>query len=483
MAIYHLSVKTFSRSHGVSMLARASYRSGEKLYDKEDQKLYDQSHKHGKDEIIYTQVYLPNQAKPWWKNREILWNEVQKQETAKNATLAREIQISFPNTWDKQTQIKALDELCGYLKDQGMCVDAAIHDKIRKDESKNFHAHIMCTMRPLDEQGEWAAKSRKVYLDAEGKETDRAHAVKTTKENTVDWGSKKFLYRLREKWEEIENSYLKENEKVSCKSYAERGIPIQPKLYESAKDMRLREQGILTDRAKENDRRKAAKIELLSAIKDQKTAEKKLSTILEANERERKAAASAAAKSKRIASEVQEKLTEGPSLEEQLMQQYEVQQQTARAEVAAQKKKKQATLEQMIKSKGYTYEKREDLRKDQEHLEARVAMRCISAQYKEDLEHMPEKKARALYAERVDHAWRDRKNPVDIFDSDLHMRYSLTLAKVQHHTPAKGAKKRTVSRASGGHRSLLSDAVNVSIQTYEEMQEQVDKSTNDEPEL
>ena len=37
-----------------------------------------------------------------------------------------------------------------------MCVDYAIHDT----DSGNPHCHIMLTMRPLDERGAWAAKSK-----------------------------------------------------------------------------------------------------------------------------------------------------------------------------------------------------------------------------------------------------------------------------------------------------------------------------------
>ena len=40
-----------------------------------------------------------------------------------------------------------------------MCVDFAIHDT----DKGNPHCHIMLTMRPLDERGAWAAKSKKEY--------------------------------------------------------------------------------------------------------------------------------------------------------------------------------------------------------------------------------------------------------------------------------------------------------------------------------
>ena len=48
---------------------------------------------------------------------------------------------------------------------KGMCVDFAIHDK----GDGNPHAHVMLTMRAMDERGKWLPKSRKVYeLDKNG---------------------------------------------------------------------------------------------------------------------------------------------------------------------------------------------------------------------------------------------------------------------------------------------------------------------------
>lgn len=47
----------------------------------------------------------------------------------------------------------------------GMCSDFALHDK----GDGNPHAHILLTICPLKESGEWGAKCRKVYdLDGRG---------------------------------------------------------------------------------------------------------------------------------------------------------------------------------------------------------------------------------------------------------------------------------------------------------------------------
>ena len=80
-----------------------------------------------------------------------MWNEVDKFEKAKNAQLAREIEITFPRELTREQSISLVRE---YVKRHfvaaGMCADFAIHDT----GGGNPHAHIMLTMRPFDEHGD-----------------------------------------------------------------------------------------------------------------------------------------------------------------------------------------------------------------------------------------------------------------------------------------------------------------------------------------
>ena len=46
-----------------------------------------------------------------------------------------------------------------FFVSKGMIADFAIHDK----GDGNPHAHILLTMRAMDETGKWLPKSRKVY--------------------------------------------------------------------------------------------------------------------------------------------------------------------------------------------------------------------------------------------------------------------------------------------------------------------------------
>ncbi len=53
----------------------------------------------------------------------------------------------------------------------------------------NPHCHIMLTMRPLDERGTWAAKSKKEYVLDENGERIRLPSgrYKTRKVDLMDW--------------------------------------------------------------------------------------------------------------------------------------------------------------------------------------------------------------------------------------------------------------------------------------------------------
>mgnify|MGYP000033114767 FL=1 len=83
---------------------------------------------------------------------------MEKIEKAKDSQLAREIEIALPVELDREQQIQLVRE---YVKENfvsvGMCTDFAIHHK----QDGNPHVHIMLTMRPLKQSGEWGAKSKK----------------------------------------------------------------------------------------------------------------------------------------------------------------------------------------------------------------------------------------------------------------------------------------------------------------------------------
>ena len=111
-----------------------------------------------------TLVYIKtcNRKRTTSRNRQKLWNSVEKVERRKDATLAREFEIAFPNELNAEQRKSMLDDLCKKLVEKyGAVVDAAIHapHKNSGSDERNYHAHIMFTTRSIDlETGEFSAK-------------------------------------------------------------------------------------------------------------------------------------------------------------------------------------------------------------------------------------------------------------------------------------------------------------------------------------
>ena len=109
-------------------------------------------------------------------------------EKAGNSQLARELEVALPIELSREEQLRLVREYCSsQFVSKGMCADFNIHDT----GSGNPHAHILLTMRPMDEQGKWLPKSKKEYvLDENGERIRLASGrYKTRKVDLVDWNS------------------------------------------------------------------------------------------------------------------------------------------------------------------------------------------------------------------------------------------------------------------------------------------------------
>ena len=129
-----------------------------------------------------------------------MWNEVEKIEKAKNAQLAREIEISLPRELTREQSIFLVR---GYVKQHfvaaGMCADVCLHDT----GGGNPHAHIMLTMRPFDEGGEWGAKQKKEYiLDKDGNKIydPKKRQYKCKSIPATDWNEQTKAEEWRAAW-------------------------------------------------------------------------------------------------------------------------------------------------------------------------------------------------------------------------------------------------------------------------------------------
>ncbi|MDF2911629.1 MAG: Nickase TraA, partial [Sporolactobacillus laevolacticus] len=211
-----------------SAVAAAAYRSGEKLYSERDM----ETKKYRIREVAPESfIMAPGNAPEWVNNREKLWNEVEKIEKNINSQLAREIKVALPLEQSNSVQKELLvDFVQRNFVEKGMVADVSIH----RDKKENPHAHIMLTMRPFLDNGQWGNKKKKIYLkddngnkilDSKGKPKYRTYSL-------TDWDKRNNILIWRKDWADTVNRYYEQeglNERITEKSYVEQGLDKMPK--------------------------------------------------------------------------------------------------------------------------------------------------------------------------------------------------------------------------------------------------------------
>ena len=290
-----------SRGAGRSAAAAAAYLSCSRIYNDYDGVQHDYTRKQG---LVWQQVFLPPQAPQEWQDREKLWNAVEAAEKAKDSRLAREFVVALPIELNQEQQISLIEK---FVQEQfvadGMCADVAIHDT----DGHNPHAHILLTVRPLDEKGQWQYKTEKEYLcvrNGEERGFTAAEFLKAQKEGwekqypykvgkkkvymapsaaeaqglvradkhpkssrygrqnpiTLRWNSEEQLLQWRESWATAANLALEQagrEERIDHRSHAARGLEEAPTIHEGVAARAMERKGITSDRCELNRQIKA----------------------------------------------------------------------------------------------------------------------------------------------------------------------------------------------------------------------------------
>lgn len=301
MAIYHLEAKVISRGAGRSAVAAAAYMSCSQIQNDYDGVQHDYTRKQG---LVWQQIFLPEYAPAEWFDRGTLWNAVEENEKTKDSRLAREFVVALPIEMGKAEWQSLLTEFIqdNFVAD-GMCADVCIHDT----DGHNPHAHIMVTVRPLAENGQWQYKTEKEYLcvrdgvemgftGAEFKQAQREgwekqyqykigrkkeymapsaaeaagyeRASKTPKSTrfgrqnpiAARWNSDEQLVLWRSAWADVTNRYLERvgaEARIDHRSHADCGILEQPTIHEGVTARAMEQQGFIADRCELNRQIKA----------------------------------------------------------------------------------------------------------------------------------------------------------------------------------------------------------------------------------
>lgn len=251
---FHFSISMISRGKSKSAVASAAYISCEKLKNEWDGVTHDYHNKKG---LLHSEIFLPENIPIRLKDRETLWNSVELNEKASNAQLARNFIIALPKELSVEENKRLItDFIQENFVSKGMIVDLAIHNE-SNEENNNIHAHIMTTLRPINEKGEWQAKSKKEYiLDENGERIlGKNGKPKTRKVELTDWNNRGNAEKWRESFASLCNQYLEKNnleKRVDHRSFERQGVEEIPTIHLGASASALERKGIETDKGNIN---------------------------------------------------------------------------------------------------------------------------------------------------------------------------------------------------------------------------------------
>lgn len=234
MAIYRFEAKIIGRrakdkagrpipGRSVSVVAKAAYRSGQKLHDDKQERTY--NYRSRAQEVVCAEIVLPEGSPSWLVpdavaerggrgQREELWNRIEQVERRSDSQLAREFVIALPMELEQEQQVGLIRGWCSeQIAAHGYVADFAVH---RSRDGHNPHAHVLCTLRPVEGDGF-------------GKKPDQSG--KFTGGGGAGYGAKSELEAWRLAWETHCNAALEEagsDARVDRRSLREQGIDRMP---------------------------------------------------------------------------------------------------------------------------------------------------------------------------------------------------------------------------------------------------------------
>ena len=252
MALYHFHVDQIKRSAGQSAIAAAAYRAGEKLYSEYYGETNDYSRKGG---VLHTEILLPPNAPPEYKDRQTLWNAVEKVEKNKKAQLAYNFDIALQNELTMEENISlARCFVQEYFVSKGMIADLAVHEPDKENGISNPHFHVMTTMRPLNPDGTWGNKQRREYVlneNGERKKDENGNYIFIAV-HTTDWHEPETLEHWRDAWCRMVNAEFERKgvaARIDHRSYEDQGVEQIPTVHEGPLVQKMEKRGIRTQKA------------------------------------------------------------------------------------------------------------------------------------------------------------------------------------------------------------------------------------------
>jgi MobA/MobL family len=252
MAIFSYIVgERISRGRGQSAVKAAAYQKRDCLVDQRTGHTYNYLPKehsaiaeaaayiersHGYDEgrkaALFVGLYAPREAPEWCRgaeNVETFWNRLEVFEKRLDAQLAERIIIALPHELTLQQNIWLLQDHVKEFTRQGRVVQVAIHAPEHGDRpgaEKNVHAHLLISMRGVDEHGFKATKA----------ETQSRYLHR-----------REYVTELRQKWADVTNHHLGRHgieARIDHRTLEAQGIDRAPTIHLGPGDSRRERHGI-----------------------------------------------------------------------------------------------------------------------------------------------------------------------------------------------------------------------------------------------
>jgi len=180
-------------------IATAAYNAGERLWSEREQRHVDFKNR---EDVVFTQILLPEGAPPWAARRKDLWNRVDVTAKRRDARLAKSIEAAITREIPSRMRPVLLEAFVKPFVDLGCVADIAIHED---GTDHNPHVHILLTTRVLEEDG---FGGKIVALE-----------------------QRAFVKQVRRNWADLTNAFLEKvgsAHRVDHRSYKARGIGAEP---------------------------------------------------------------------------------------------------------------------------------------------------------------------------------------------------------------------------------------------------------------
>jgi hypothetical protein len=226
----------------------AAYNDGAQLVDERTGEVWDYRHL---GVALASGIYALKDAPDWARDLGQLVNEVERFEKRSDSQLAMNLDIALPHEQTLEQNRRLMQDIIReQFQRKGYAAHFAIHPPDRDGDDRNIHAHVLVTLRKIDEHGFARTK-------AEQQERYRNRG--------------EYVEGLRDSWEKLANRHLERNgydARIDRRSLEDQGIEREPQQHQGPAVTAIERDGNVTRIGDEIRRRQHhyAELKALAAL-------------------------------------------------------------------------------------------------------------------------------------------------------------------------------------------------------------------------